>query len=294
MISKITVIFLLLILPFSLFSSGAQDSQSATEIYNRSLEQYRAGEWEESLSTLEGFAPGQDRELNLKELELRSALNYRMAEAKASEGSELEEALKNIDSTIGDLSRMLEMEPEHSAAANNLEMALKLKESLNRQSREQSQSSSSSEESLQDELEQLANEQRDLAGDESKENEDHKEEQNDLNRSTEDLSNRANQDDSSFNENLDKARDAQQQASEALQQGDFEEASEKQNEAADYLEQALAELQGDQNGEESSDSLSDSEQSESDDLIQAILESEIDRDSDNQSEGDGIAVERNW
>lgn len=277
----------LILISFPLYPSGNGEKTSYEESFNQSLEHYHNGEWDTSLQLLNQLPQG------VEKLELISSIYYKMAEQKMNQGNEIETALKNVKSSIGNLSRVLEINPESASAANNLEMALLLKEKLQDMAREQTQSNSG-EETLQDELEQLAQNQRELAQDSAKEDQDHKENQEDLNNATEELNNRANQDDSGFNENLDKAREAQNEASEALENGDFNEASTKQNEAADYLEQALNQLMEETSGDEGTVEKTDSEEKEGDELIQSILETEKERDSENKQSGEGIAVERNW
>lgn len=281
---KISLVFLIFILISPLSATGQSEGSGD---FNQALEHYNNEEFDESLSLLENHSPlTRDRDLN--RLRLLSANTYQMAK-RSGDVQDFSNALNHINRSIGYLTRILELEGSEVRDKNNLEIALKYKEVLENQEAS-SQDSSQNNQSVEDELNDLANEQENLAQDSDKSSEEHQQSQQELNNRTEELSNKSNQDSSDFQDEMEKAREAQNKASEAMSEGRFDEAGQHQQEAANHLQRAQARF-----SEQKNENKEDKSEDMSDQLIQSILDNERDSNPEDQvNRGTGIAVERNW
>lgn len=291
MIDKGIGLILFFLLSSALFGSGDRDREDQAVLYNRALQLYKSEKYEESGKILTELDFPSDQNLPINRLLLQSALEYRIGEKSARETGDFTGALLSIEKSIGFLKRALELDKGHNVAANNLEMAMKMKEMISLQ-KETEQKNRQDEDSLQNELDQLKKDQQNLAEENRKESSDHRNQQSDLNNRTESLKN-SSEEGEEFKKHMENAERAQQAASEALENGEMEKAGEYQNQAVQHLENAAASISGNE-----SDSPGQEDREEVDrateQLIQSIIESEKSRTEPTEDLGSGIAVERNW
>lgn len=282
--NKIIGIFFLFIIPvLSIFPKGQEDPQ--IEKYNQALDLYKKGNLREAGDILTGFS-FHKKANEIEKYLLQSAINY-----KSSLKGDSDQAVKELESSMGYLKRVLELDPENSVAANNLEkVMLELKKKQQAEQEQQNSNSQNKEnDSDKDKLEKIQKEQEKLSSDNYKNNDDHKNAQEDLKNRTEEL-NKNISEDSSQKEKLDKAIKSQEEAMNALEQGEYQKAAEQQHKASEYLKQALTKT-GKGSSEEKP---SETKESPQDQLLDNILNNEQYKPDSRNSNGNGTEVERNW
>ncbi|MBB6478759.1 DUF4175 family protein [Spirochaeta isovalerica] len=292
---RVSIILFLLIIPFHFLSARGNYEEQKKNVsqFNEALSLYRNRQYEESSDLLENlFFREEDQEIN--KLLLQSANHFRIAENSVEETNDLTGAVQRLDDSIGLLKRVLEFDKENTIAANNLEVAMTLKEEWMQQKEEQnpSQDSQQPEQTQKDEAEKLQKEQQQMADDNNKESENHQDAQEELRKRTENLKDHTEQG-SPERQSLENAVDAQEKAEQALEEGNSAAAREQQNEAAQHLADAVRNLS--QGSEEDTSGYNENEtDSAGDQLIQSIIDNELNRDENSENTGNGIAVERNW
>lgn len=287
-------LIILLLWPFFLFPGGNREKTAFTDSYNAALEYYRNGDFDKTVEILDKPDLTDVEKENTERMMLLAAGLYRSAEKKTGESESLSEALDLLERSVNFLSETVHRDPWNKKAANNLEMVMILKEKIEEKKASEQNNQDNSGNSMEDELQDLADRQKQLADDENKESSSHRDQQEELNMDTEEMSSRSPGDPGDFSEKMEQARQAQQQASEALKQGEYSRAAEKQQEAADALQDALATVQGSP-GEEQKAGEAEETTAGTENIIDAILNSESDREnSNNEITGNGVTVERDW
>jgi len=288
---------LLFFIFFSLYASGAGDSSSDHALYNEALSSYKQNEYDKTAEILKQLDAESD-DFDGRYMMLSANNSYRMSHQNMERSGETEEALVNIDKSIGFYERILQNGENNAAAAHNLELALMQKEKIKEASREEQQQQEQNK-SDQNEVDQLREKQENLASDSQKGADDHKSDQEDLNRQTSEMKDQASSaGNEEFTEKMEKAEEAQQKTMEAINNKDYEQAEEHQRDAAHFLEEASESL-GDGNEaddgqtDESRDSESENE-NESDQIAKSIIENENNRESSSDKTNGGMIVDRDW
>jgi len=275
----------------NIWAGGSPDGENLmVERYNQALQLYGEGKFGESLQLLEKLQFGKDGD-EIDKLLLQSASQFRMGESLAEREGDLIGALIDIDSSIGLLQRVLELDGENSTAANNIEVLLNYRQKLQEQ-QEQQKRSSQSDSSPQDQAKELQHQQEQMAEDQNKQSDQHKESQKGLREETEQLMDKTEQG-SPEREDLEKAVQSQYEAEKALEEGENDKAEEKQREASRNLQNAVDKMsRKEEDGQTAPPE--DSGENDREQVLQSILDNENNHKEKSDTTGSGITVERNW
>jgi len=275
----------------NIWAGGSDDGRkNQVERYNQALQLYGEGSFEKSSQLLDDLHfPEQKKQID--KMLLQSASRYRMGENLAEREGDLSGALIHIDNSIGFLQRVLELDGDNPAASNNIEILLNYRQKLlDRQ--EQQNRSGQSEQSPQDQADELRRAQEQMAEDQNKQSDQHKESQKELREKTEQLRDETEQG-SPQREDLEEAVQSQKEAEEAIEKGERKMAEEKQREAAQYLREAVEKMAG-PSGESQTVPDDDSGTKDREEILQSILDREESRNEKSDATGRGITVEKNW
>lgn len=183
--------------------------------------------------------------------------NALLQNAQSSQGHDPQTALQSVRQGAAAYRQALDIDPDMSAAAENLQIARARTRGLlaQQQQPEQSQSDSSDSDDLQKQVQEQLEQQQDLS-EETSESDSEQDQQQQAKRQSElqqrsvELAEQAQRESKpeQTHEQLQQAAEEQRRAAEQLQQGRPEEAQESQERAEQHLSQALEQLQSDSEG----------------------------------------------
>lgn len=262
--------------------------------FNEALETYQQKYFEKTDELLSQMDKDLSIDLERKTLILKGHNAFHMSDNFLNSPGESENALKNIEKSIGYYKRILQLDHGNEGISNNLELAMLKREVILSKKAEEDQQQQENQ-TTNEQLDELQKKQEELADDTQKGADDHQSSQENVRKETSELNESMSPDTADVSEQLQKAENYQEEALEALEDKDFEKANSLQEKAAEALKEASEKLNGESHDKpsEQSDGADESE-NESDQIAKSIIENENNRETSSDTTGEGFTVDRNW